>query len=194
MNDSDASLRKRALRSEVRARRSKRSSHERALLESGLTTQLSTLIETVQPHSLAGFIPTETEPPIRPGLEAVHHRGCDVLLPISREDRTMDWAVHHPGIEPIVDALGMPAPGGQPVAPSRAYDVDLVLCPAALVDRSGHRLGWGLGYYDRFLTNLTRTPPIVAVVFDDDIVDALPHEPHDVRVSGILTPTRLIWL
>ena len=63
--------------------------------------------------------------------------------------------------------------------------------PAAACDRSGMRMGWGRGYFDKTLGSMDRRPPVYAVVYDDEIVDALPHEPHDQPVDGAVTPSGL---
>jgi 5-formyltetrahydrofolate cyclo-ligase len=183
---------KRVLRAAVRERRGRILPAERAVAEVELAERLTTLVADLGVSRVAAFIPTETEPPITAGLEALAARGIDILLPISRPDRTMDWARHLADEEFSVDELGMPAPVGAIVERATVNAVELVLCPAALVDESGYRLGWGLGYYDRFLAALPQNPAVFAVVFDEDVVDAVPRESHDHPVSGVLTPTRVL--
>lgn len=63
-----------------------------------------------------------------------------------------------------------------------------MLVPALAVDRSGVRLGRGGGFYDRSLPLCTPRARLVAVVRDDEVLDALPAEPHDVRMTHALTP------
>ncbi|MDX6723959.1 MAG: 5-formyltetrahydrofolate cyclo-ligase, partial [Solirubrobacteraceae bacterium] len=60
--------------------------------------------------------------------------------------------------------------------------------------RDGRRLGQGGGSYDRALARVAA--PVVAVVFDDEVLDEpIPVEPHDRRVAGVLTPRGgLTWL
>ena len=58
--------------------------------------------------------------------------------------------------------------------------------PALAVDALGRRLGQGGGSYDRALTRTSA--PVLAVVFEDELVAAVPTEPHDRPVSGVLTP------
>ncbi|WP_456600636.1 5-formyltetrahydrofolate cyclo-ligase, partial [Blastococcus sp. SYSU DS0616] len=57
------------------------------------------------------------------------------------------------------------------------------------VARDGTRLGRGGGYYDRALRHARPEAVLVAVVFDDELVDRLPREPHDVRVTAVVTPS-----
>ncbi|MBA2637501.1 MAG: 5-formyltetrahydrofolate cyclo-ligase, partial [Solirubrobacterales bacterium] len=78
--------------------------------------------------------------------------------------------------EPVGRSLGREAIG----------EAQLVLAPALAVDRSGGRLGQGGGSYDRALGRTTAT--VLAVVFDAEVLDAVPVEPHDRRVDGALTP------
>jgi 5-formyltetrahydrofolate cyclo-ligase len=81
------------------------------------------------------------------------------------------------------------------LGPEALAEADLVLIPALAVDRSGTRLGQGGGWYDRVLGFVTSETPILAVVFSDEILpaDTLPREPHDLPVSGALTPNGLEW-
>ena len=58
----------------------------------------------------------------------------------------------------------------------------------AAVDRTGMRMGWGRGYFDKTLGSMDRRPPVFAVLFDDELVDELPREKHDQPVDGVVTP------
>ena len=66
--------------------------------------------------------------------------------------------------------------------------LDLILVPGLGFDFDGHRLGRGKGFYDQLLTTLQGTT--CGVAFDQQIVARMPAEPHDMRLSCILTPTR----
>ncbi len=67
-------------------------------------------------------------------------------------------------------------------------DVDLMLVPSLGVDRSGYRLGYGGGYYDRLRANpLWRDVPTIGIVFDFGYVDVLPIDPWDLPLDGICT-------
>jgi len=66
--------------------------------------------------------------------------------------------------------------------------LDLILVPGVAFDVQGRRLGRGKGYYDRLLKGLRGTT--CGVGFDQQIVEAIPVQVHDVRLDFILTPTR----
>ena len=65
----------------------------------------------------------------------------------------------------------------------------LAIIPALAVDAKGIRLGKGKGFYDRALLKFEPTPPIVAVVFDSEILNQVPAEAHDQPVDAAVTPT-----
>ncbi len=68
--------------------------------------------------------------------------------------------------------------------------IDLVIVPGVAFDYQGYRLGYGGGFYDRFLSNSKAYK--VGVAYDFQIVDRLPHGEHDVPVDVIVTPTQTI--
>jgi 5-formyltetrahydrofolate cyclo-ligase len=68
--------------------------------------------------------------------------------------------------------------------------LDLVLVPGVGFSNDGHRLGRGQGFYDRLLARVTGIK--CGVAFDEQIIEQVPAEPHDVRMNCILTPMRWI--
>ena len=178
---------KRALRAELRERRRIRPSAERDAASVDLTRQLIALTSALGPRSLACYLSTPDEPETRPFLAWTAEQGLDVLLPISRDDGLLDWAPYDASDEGS-DVIGMPVPTSEIVAPIAINDVGLILVPAAAVDRTGMRMGWGRGYFDKTLGSMDRRPPVFAVLFDDELVDELPREKHDQPVDGVVTP------
>lgn len=69
-------------------------------------------------------------------------------------------------------------------------EIDLFVVPGVAFDRRGHRIGYGKGYYDRLL-ELTDAPAL-ALAYGFQLVHRIPEEPHDRRMSFILTPDELI--
>jgi 5-formyltetrahydrofolate cyclo-ligase len=69
--------------------------------------------------------------------------------------------------------------------------LQLILVPGRAFDAAGNRLGRGGGYYDRFIAHLDG-PRLVALAFDCQIVESVPHEAHDRPVDMVLTEERVI--
>jgi 5-formyltetrahydrofolate cyclo-ligase len=71
-------------------------------------------------------------------------------------------------------------------------EVEAVVVPALAADPSGHRIGYGAGYYDRTLPRFAPPAVAVAVVFDFQLVAEVPTTDGDVRVDWIVTDTRVM--
>ena len=71
-------------------------------------------------------------------------------------------------------------------------DVDIVIIPGAGYDAAGNRIGYGGGYYDRLLSGMEKNVPIVAPAYEEQIIDSIPSEPHDIKVQMIVTDRRVI--
>jgi 5-formyltetrahydrofolate cyclo-ligase len=188
----DVGHQKRALRAELRGRRRNLTSSERESATKRLSQNLIELVQRTGARSLAAYLPASDEPNIRPFIDWAEEQRIRLLLPISRDDGLLDWAV-------LSDAEtrgrdGMPEPVGELLGPIAINDVDLIIVPAASIDRTGMRLGWGRGYFDRTLGSMEKCPPVYAVVFDSEFVDRLPSELHDRRVNGVVTPSGIVNL
>ena len=75
---------------------------------------------------------------------------------------------------------------------TRLDDIDLVIIPGAAFDVSGSRLGYGAGFYDRLLAGIKNKIPVIAPAYEEQIVENIPSELHDIKVSKIVTDMRVI--
>ena len=187
----DVESEKRALRAELRERRRIRTATEAEADRTALTGHLVKLTSDLGVHSLAAYLSMPEEPDTRPFLRWTAEQNLKVLLPISRDDGLLDWAPYD-GEEEDADIAGMPTPTTELLGPIAINDVDLILVPAAAVDRTGMRMGWGRGYFDKTLGSMVNCPPVYAVIFDDELVDEVPRERHDMPVGGVVTPGGII--
>lgn len=79
----------------------------------------------------------------------------------------------------------------EPLGDAAVIEPDVVLVPLLAFDRAGYRLGYGGGFYDRTLAGLRAKKAIVAVGlgYDEQKVDAVPHDSYDQRLDWVLTPS-----
>jgi 5-formyltetrahydrofolate cyclo-ligase len=75
----------------------------------------------------------------------------------------------------------------------REDEIGLIVVPGLVFDGQGYRLGYGRGYYDRFLFSLSRKVPSAGLAFDFQVVPALPVSPRDFPLDLIITDKRIIW-
>jgi 5-formyltetrahydrofolate cyclo-ligase len=83
--------------------------------------------------------------------------------------------------------FGIPEPIRAARRPVASRAVDLVFVPGLAFDRRGHRLGYGHGYFDRFLATLPDATPTVGLAYRFQLFDRLPTSAHDRAVSTVLT-------
>jgi 5-formyltetrahydrofolate cyclo-ligase len=72
-------------------------------------------------------------------------------------------------------------------------DVDLILMPGVAFDRQGGRVGYGKGFYDRFLRNMNKKVDKIALAYDFQILDKVPMDEFDVPIDGIITNEQIIY-
>jgi 5-formyltetrahydrofolate cyclo-ligase len=82
----------------------------------------------------------------------------------------------------------------EPLPSAPALDPDVLLVPLLAFDASGHRLGYGGGFYDRTLAALRARRPAIAIglAFDEQRIPSVPHAPYDQKLDWVLTPSGLL--
>jgi 5-formyltetrahydrofolate cyclo-ligase len=143
-------------------------------------------------QTVCAYVPIKFEPGSIALLDTLLRLDARVLIPVARVDaggvpQPLQWGEYQPG-RLVTAQFGLLEPP-EPWLPAEAMaDATVVLVPALAVDRSGVRLGRGAGFYDRSLALAHPAALLVAVIRDDELVDAIPSEPHDVRMTHALTP------
>lgn len=86
-----------------------------------------------------------------------------------------------------IGPYGVRHPKDEHLRPISVESLDLVIVPGLAFDEAGNRLGRGMGYYDRFLSQLPKNVPTIGLAFDFQMIpDFPPLEPHDFSVSKVL--------
>ncbi|MFF4651185.1 5-formyltetrahydrofolate cyclo-ligase [Streptomyces sp. NPDC001380] len=142
--------------------------------------------------TVAAYASAGTEPGTRLLLEALRGRGVRVLLPVLLPDDDLDWALYD-GPDGLLPAgRGLVEPAGLRLGPEAVCGAGAVLLPGLAVDRRGLRLGRGGGSYDRVLARLAASGSrarAVVLLYDGEVLDEVPAEPHDRAVDAAVTPS-----
>ncbi|MEU2039168.1 5-formyltetrahydrofolate cyclo-ligase [Nocardia niwae] len=176
---------KHAWRIELLARRAVMPATEREKEASALATAVDAMGAR---GWVCAYVPVAGEPGSMAMLDALRAGGARVLVPVTGPPGPLSWA-EYTGADALRRArYGLLEPAGAPLPPEALARADLILVPALAVDLRGVRLGRGAGYYDRTLPAARPDARLIAVVRDDELVDRLPEEPHDLRMGWALTP------
>lgn len=189
------------LRRQLVAARARRSRAAREHAAVAFDRHLTELLAD-RPHlDVAAYLPLATEPPLEPALVTAHHRGHRIWVPVCEPGRRLSWARWTPDTpERSGGAGGLREPVGARHGAEVMHAVGLLLVPALAVAPGGARLGFGGGYYDRFLATLPRTahPELrtVVCVFADEVLQAgsVPVEELDAPVPLALTENGTVRL
>jgi 5-formyltetrahydrofolate cyclo-ligase len=174
------------LRAQILDRRRTRPIQERQAAAAAVTRALLRALASVR--AFAAYVPEDDEPGHGRIPAAFTQLGARVLLPVVPSDgRELAWAVDTGRLAP--GRYGLLEPVGPRLGATAVGTADVVVVPALAVARDGIRLGRGGGYYDRALEHARPDAVIVALLFDDEFVDALPAEAHDRRVTAVVTPS-----
>ncbi|TPQ16385.1 5-formyltetrahydrofolate cyclo-ligase [Streptomyces sporangiiformans] len=164
--------------------------------EAVLADRALELPELAQAHTVAAYVSVGSEPGTRALLDALHARGVRVLLPVLLTDNDLDWGAYEGegSLAPVQHRgkMALLEPVGEPLGPDAVLSADAVLLPGLAVDARGMRLGRGGGSYDRVLARLDGAgahPALVVLLYDSEVVDRVPEEPHDRPVHAVVTPS-----
>jgi 5-formyltetrahydrofolate cyclo-ligase len=181
-------------RTTVRAARTARTSAERARAADAIAVNALTLLPG-QPGSISAYLSLPTEPGTDPLVAAVHATGHAIRVP-RIVGKGLHWVALGPDSVLDTGPLGIREPQGPALDPRDLATLDVMFVPGLGVDRAGRRLGQGGGYYDRTLaavpSHAAGGPLLVIVLFDDEVRDAIPFEPHDCRVDAAVTPSGIV--
>ncbi len=162
----------------------------------GIARQVRALTSSMGGVTLpALFVPTPLEPDLSLTLRAFDR----ALLPILLDEagtpyRSPRWGLWEAGHALVTPSRPPAQPCGEAMGAESLTEADLIVIPALAASEDGARLGQGGGWYDRALTHRSPDVPVVAVIFDDEMLDPgeIPTEAHDVPINMIITPTRTI--
>lgn len=140
-----------------------------------------------QYYSLALYYPLKNEPDLFK-LTFTKDWCCSLPKLTGRED--MQFIYYYPGT-PLENSLGtelMQPQGNKAIIPK------VLIAPGVAFSLDGYRLGFGGGYYDRYIAEIKKTQKLITigVCFDQFLLEKFPYETHDVKFDYIITEQTII--
>ncbi len=166
----------------------------RPLLEVGqdaaaIAEHLMAAPEVRRAATVALYVSIGQEPGTGPLLDLLTAAGKRVVLPVLLPDNDLDWAAYEGPADLVAAGRGLLEPAGARLGRDAVATADAVLVPALAVDRTGMRLGRGGGSYDRALGRVPVGTFVCALLYDGELVERVPHDDHDRRVTAVVTPS-----
>lgn len=187
---------KNLLRKAILLRRDLRPLETRRALDAARFDLMRRQLAGRRPSMVAAYLSVGSEPGTLQVVAWLSSQRIPVLLPVltagGRRRDTATWALYE-GSDALRVGVGSILEPTTPALPSTALgEADLVICPALAANPSGDRLGRGGGWYDQALGEASEHATLWALLFDDEVLNAIPTQPWDRRVGALVTCSRII--
>ncbi len=189
----DVRARKRAFRQRMKELRAQVSPEDRSQIEATLQRRLFLSPEWARADLVGLTISFGTEWDTRGIIARAWEEGKKVASPVTiSKTRQLDFRVFSSFDELVAGYAGILEPNHDSCPLVAPQDIDLLIVPGLAFDEEGYRMGFGGGYYDRFLEHFHQDEIALAAEFQ--IVPRVPCDSHDAQVKCILTEKRRIHL
>lgn len=181
------------LRDEYKARRKAMSPERKEQLDIKIASRIENLWVFREAKTLLAYASLPLEVGTAPLLETAKKLGKRIALPLCiTETHRMEFYIVNDESQLVKGAYGIMEPDASKCERLDDTTDSLCIVPALVFDSKGYRLGFGKGYYDRFLSSYKGTT--VGIIYTDFIVKELPHGRYDKKVDHIISENRLINL
>lgn len=180
---------KRKLREELLKKLKTHKEEERLKKSARIARKLFSLKEFLKAKTVLFYLSFDGEVDTVRTIKRAIKKGKRIAVPvIQREEKEMiPSLVKDLDVELKTGPYGVYHPKKEYIRPIPLESIDLVVVPGLAFDEAGNRLGRGMGYYDRFLSRLSKDVPTIGLAFDFQMVrDFPPLEPHDLSVTKVL--------
>jgi 5-formyltetrahydrofolate cyclo-ligase len=145
----------------------------------------------VRAKTLGCYVSVKGEVDTRTVIQTALSRGKLTCVPLTSRNR----ALQHVQIESLDDlspsGFGLLEPLNLSGSEVLSSALDLIIVPGIAFDPRGNRIGFGAGFYDRYLEKTPATK--IGLAYDFQILEKVPLEPHDIALDIIVTPTRVFF-
>lgn len=187
-----AALEKQRLREEHLAAREALSEQERSVLDDRITQKLLAISEYVEATTVLTYVSVSSEVSTRMFIECALRDGKTVAVPRCLPGHCLEFVAITSLDQLIAAPFGLLEPPKElPALTEEQMNASICIVPALLVDIKGYRLGYGAGFYDRFLS--TYPGKKICLAYQQNLSrTVLPHTTFDVAVDEVITESDVL--
>ena len=187
-----AALEKQRLREERLAAREVLSEQERSVLDDRITQKLLAISEYAEATTVLTYVSVSSEVSTRMFIESALRDGKTVAVPRCLPGHCLEFVAITSLDQLIAAPFGLLEPPKElPALTEEQMDASICIVPALLVDTKGYRLGYGAGFYDRFLSTFPGKK--ICLAYQQNLSRTmLPHTAFDVAVDLVITESDVL--
>lgn len=181
------------LRTNILAARDSLPPEERQRKSRAITERLLALPDFAAARSVFAYVSFRSEVETLPLIAHCLNRGVTVSAPLTlpAEHRLLAYAISDPIRDLAPGYCGIPEPAKTLPLVDPA-SIEVVVTPGSVFDARGGRLGYGGGFYDRFLQTAAPQALRIGLAYDLQVIEAVPLKSHDQQLDYLITETRAI--
>jgi 5-formyltetrahydrofolate cyclo-ligase len=182
------------LRREILRQREMLSAEDRQTKSLAINENFQRLIAEFQPATIFLYINFRSEVETMDMLRQALGQNIRVAVPLTlqKESRLEAYEITDPARQLRPGYCNIPEPDPEQAVLLDPAKIDLVVLPGSVFDLQGNRLGYGGGYYDRFLANEAPKALRVGLAYEMQLVDKVPAQAHDEPLDYLITEARVI--
>jgi len=181
------------LRKEIIIKRDLISENNRLSKDESIRNKLFSLPEFIKADTIFIYFSFRSEVDTFFIIEKALNKGKRVILPKVEKKKRKLYLYEINSIKDLSSGyMGIYEPIPDISREVRINEVDLIIVPGVCFDIYGNRIGYGGGYYDIILSEKKTNSPVIALSYEEQIVQKIPSEPHDIKVDIIITDQRII--
>jgi len=185
---------KKALKEQIFSKRSSLSANEIKKKSASIKTNLYSLQEFNKSKNILFYVSFDNEVDTQEIIrELLGKKGKNIIVPYVEEGNSIlqiSELQNFNELEP--KTFGILEPKLKHIRKFKPNNLDLVIIPGIAFDLAGNRIGYGYGYYDRFLKQMKHDIKKIALAYEFQIVERIPAEKHDARMDMIVTEKKII--
>ena len=189
-NDTKDTLRKNML-----TQRKNMKLHDISTFSSKIINTIIGLPEFISCKNIMLYLSFNNEVDTTPLVTWCLNNGKTVIVPycVKLEKKIIPFKINNLTTDLNKSTFGIMEPRHDLLEEANINDIDLIIVPGVVFDTNCNRIGFGAGYYDRFLPNKAKNALTIGIAYDHQIIDEIPTDVYDVPLDFIVTENRIIY-
>lgn len=158
-----------------------------------LYNNLKQIIDFKNIKRISTYMATDNEVQTDLLIKDAFEQDITIIIPVLKPNHQLCFTEINQFTTFYHNKLGILEPTKNCINYTSGINVDLVIVPGIVWNHSGHRIGYGFGYYDKYINLLNKNINTVGLSYEFQIFDNIPIEKYDMPVNKLVTENQIIY-